>query len=141
MVDGACIFPNRPGFPGGQGCALHVLAERQSRPFLETKPDVCWQLPLRREDSDDDDGWVTSRLVQWDRRHWGSGGQEFHWWCTDAPDAFVGHAPVYVTLRDEIVEMVGAEVYGIIADYLEQRLDQAATVDHPALDEPDGQRE
>ena len=141
LVDGACVFLNRPGFPGGPGCALHRAAlERGERP-LDLKPQVCWQLPLRREDSDDDDGWVTSRLVQWDRRHWGSGGQEFHWWCTDAPDAFVGHEPVYVTLRDEIVEMVGAEVYGIIADYLEQRLDQAATVDHPALDEPDGQRE
>ena len=102
---------------------------------------MCWQLPLRREDSDEDDGWVTSRLIQWDRRHWGAGGQDFHWWCTDAPDAFVGHEPVYVSMRDELVELVGEEVYAIIVDYLEQRLDQASPLDHPAVEEPAAQRE
>ena len=48
VVDGACIFANRPGFAGGEGCALHGLALRTGRHFLETKPDVCWQLPIRR---------------------------------------------------------------------------------------------
>ena len=27
VVDGACIFLNRPGFPGGAGCALHLAAD------------------------------------------------------------------------------------------------------------------
>ena len=49
VVDGACIFLNRPGFPAGEGCALHLLALQQGRSFVETKPDVCWQLPLRRQ--------------------------------------------------------------------------------------------
>ena len=26
VVDGACVFLNRPGFPGGSGCALHRMA-------------------------------------------------------------------------------------------------------------------
>ena len=26
LVDGACVFLNRPGFPGGAGCALHLAA-------------------------------------------------------------------------------------------------------------------
>src|SRR5437764_393854 len=47
-VDGACVFLNRPGFPGGEGCALHALALRIGLHPLETKPDVCWQLPVRR---------------------------------------------------------------------------------------------
>ena len=38
VIDGACIFLNRPGFPAGQGCALHLLALSQDRDFLETKP-------------------------------------------------------------------------------------------------------
>jgi hypothetical protein len=46
--DGACIFLNRPGFPAGAGCALHALALRTGKHPLETKPDVCWQLPIRR---------------------------------------------------------------------------------------------
>ena len=33
LVDGACIFLNRPGFPGGAGCALHRAAlERGQAP-------------------------------------------------------------------------------------------------------------
>ena len=46
--EGACVFLNRPGFAGGEGCALHGLALRTGRHPLETKPDVCWQLPIRR---------------------------------------------------------------------------------------------
>ena len=34
VIDGACIFLNRPGFPAGQGFALHLLALCQGRDFL-----------------------------------------------------------------------------------------------------------
>ena len=34
IVDGACIFLNRPGFPGGAGCALHLLARDTGRPMF-----------------------------------------------------------------------------------------------------------
>ncbi|HEX2038929.1 MAG TPA: hypothetical protein VHF47_04255 [Acidimicrobiales bacterium] len=134
LVDGACIFLNRPGFPGGPGCALHRAAlERGERP-LDTKPNVCWQLPLRREDAEADDGHVTSTVRQWDRRHWGDGGQEFHWWCTESPEAFVGVRPVYEELRDELVELVGAQVYGMVVKYLEERSGApVALLPHPAL--------
>ena len=69
----ACIFLNRPEFPGGPGCALHRAAIERGVPHLELKPDVCWQLPLRREDEVADDGHVTSVVRQWDRRDWGRG--------------------------------------------------------------------
>ena len=79
---------------------------------MTLKPEVCWQLPLRREDQvDDEEGHVTSVVRQWDRRHWGKGGREFHWWCTEAPDAFVGTKPVYEEMEAELTEMVGAKVY------------------------------
>ena len=45
---GACIFLNRPGFPGGIGCALHSKALKLGVEPLTMKPDVCWQLPIRR---------------------------------------------------------------------------------------------
>ena len=48
LVDGACIFLNRPGHPGGAGCALHRAAIDGGVPPRKLKPDVCWQLPLRR---------------------------------------------------------------------------------------------
>ena len=48
VVDGACVFLNRPGFAAGDGCALHKLALDRGQEPLELKPDVCWQLPIRR---------------------------------------------------------------------------------------------
>ena len=54
---------------------------------LDYKPDVCWQLPLRRDDREDDDGHVTSTVGEWGRSGWGEGGAEFHWWCTEAREA------------------------------------------------------
>ena len=50
LVDDACIFLNRPGFAGGAGCALHSAALTAGERPLDWKPEVCWQLPLRRID-------------------------------------------------------------------------------------------
>ena len=133
LVQDACIFLNRPDFPGGPGCALHRAAlERGERP-LDLKPDVCWQLPLRREDVTADDGHVTSTIRQWDRRHWGDGGAEFHWWCTEGPEAFVGRRPVYRELREELVEMVGEPIYEMFVRYAENRPGRRVALPHPAV--------
>ena len=121
LVKDACIFLNRPGFPGGPGCALHRAAVERGVPHLELKPDVCWQLPLRRDDEVADDGHVTSVIRQWDRRDWGEGGFEFHWWCTEAPEAFVGTRPVYKELEPELVAMVGKKIYKRLVQYLQAR--------------------
>ena len=107
LVDDACIFLNRPGFAGGAGCALHIAALEAGERPLDWKPNVCWQVPIRLEHATDENGHLTSRLREWKRRDWGEGGAEFHWWCTESPEAFVGAEPVYVTSRDEIVELVG----------------------------------
>jgi hypothetical protein len=121
LVDDACIFLNRPGFPGGAGCALHRAAMERGVPHLDLKPDVCWQLPLRREDEVADDGHVTSIIRQWDRRDWGEGGFQFHWWCTESPEAFVGSVPVYEELRPELIALVGEKAYRRVVRYLHAR--------------------
>ncbi len=133
LVDGACIFLNRPGFEGGIGCALHKGALDAGERPLDWKPAVCWQLPLRLEDHTDDDGHVTSTLREWKRRDWGEGGFEFHWWCTEDPEAFVDRQPVYETMRDEIVEMVGQAAHDELADHLAARSDHSQYLPHPAL--------
>jgi hypothetical protein len=132
LVDGACIFLNRPGFEGGTGCALHSAALQIGERPLDWKPQVCWQLPLRLEDHTDDDGHVTSTLREWKRRDWGAGGAEFHWWCTEDPEAFVDPEPVYVTMRDEIVEMVGQRAYDELAAHVAARGTERY-LPHPAL--------
>jgi hypothetical protein len=131
VVDGACIFLNRPGFDGGPGCALHRYALDTDRRPLDVKPAVCWQLPLRLIDHVDEHGHVTSTLREWKRRDWGPAGEEFHWWCTDDPAAFVGGEPVYRALEDEIVEFIGRRAYDIIVDHMEAP--RAVPLPHPAL--------
>jgi hypothetical protein len=134
LVKDACIFLNRPGFGAGPGCALHQAALQKGARPLDYKPEVCWQLPLRREDHEEDDGHVTSTIIEWQRRHWGDGGQEFHWWCTEAPEAFVGRVPVYRSMRDELIELVGKRVYTRVAEYIDARGAQpVAFLPHPTV--------
>jgi hypothetical protein len=104
-------------------------------PPLELKPDVCWQLPLRREDHVAPDGHVTSSLGEWGRRHWGAGGAEFCWWCTEAPEAFSGREAVYKAMRDEVVAMTGQEVYDSLSAYLDTRSARRGTalLPHPTV--------
>jgi hypothetical protein len=133
LVDDACIFLNRPGFEGGVGCALHIAALEAGERPLDWKPNVCWQVPIRLEHATDENGHVTSRLREWKRRDWGGGGDDFHWWCTEAPEAFSGDDPVYVAARDEIVELVGTHIYDMMVEQLERP--QWTPVAHPTLRE------
>jgi hypothetical protein len=133
IFDGACIFLNRPGFPGGAGCALHRAAVERGLEPLQLKPDVCWQLPLRRSDEVLPDGRVVSTLTEWQRSHWGEGGHEFHWWCTEAPAAFAGERPVYQSMRAEITEMTSEDVYRLISDYLSARRNGPTRLPHPTV--------
>lgn len=118
VVDDACIFLNRVGSEQGPGCALHVAALEAGERPLDWKPNVCWQVPIRLEHSTDENGHVTSRLRDWKRRDWGNGGEDFHWWCTESPDAYVGESPVYVSARDEITELVGTGIYDRLVQVL-----------------------
>ena len=131
LVEEACIFLNRPEFPGGAGCALHRAALESGTAPLQLKPDVCWQLPLRREDLTEESGHVVSLVSQWDRRHWGEAGQEFHWWCTEAAEAFQAKSPLYLRLADELVALVGKKIYKQICTYLEAR--RHTLLAHPVL--------
>ena len=131
VVNGACIFHNQPGFEGGSGCALHIAAVEAGERHMDWKPDVCWQVPVRLEEHTEEDGHVVSMLREWKRRDWGDGGQEFHWWCTDSPEAFVGKDPAYVYFKDEITELVGKKVYALIVQQLSKT--KATPVPHPAV--------
>ena len=115
VVDGACIFLNRPGFPGGAGCALHLGAIDDGEAPMDWKPAICWQLPLKTEVDGEDQNRRTLR--RWTRADWGEGGQAMAWCCTervhrdgDLPSAYVGPEPVAASLFDEIAGVVGPEV-------------------------------
>jgi hypothetical protein len=122
----ACIFHNRTDFPIGAGCALHGLALEQGRHPLETKPDVCWQLPMRRTyrtvERPDDTSYLEVTIGEYDRRGWGAGGHELDWYCSGNTEAHVAPEPVYLTHRAELVELMGQAAY----DELERHCDAHA---------------
>ena len=135
LVEGACIFLNRPGFPRGPGCALHVMAIDNGESYIPLKPEVCWQLPLRRDDEVQDNGHVITRVAQWNRGHWGGGGEEFHWWCTEDASAFIGKSRVVDSMAEELVAMVGQLVYDQLLAYMNSRKRQpkGTLLPHPVL--------
>ncbi|MEU8828709.1 hypothetical protein [Streptomyces sp. NPDC048636] len=138
---GSCIFQNRPGFAGGAGCALHILALREGREPLETKPDVCWQLPVRRSyewiDRPDDTRVLQVTIAEYDRRGWGPGGHDLHWWCTSATSAHGAGDPVYVSYRPELTELMGKAGYDRLAELCEARLASTLPLLAPHPADPD----
>jgi hypothetical protein len=140
VTDGACVFLNRPGHPGGAGCALHAMALRQGRHPLETKPDVCWQLPVRREqewvDRPDETRVLVSTIGEFDRRGWGPGGHDLHWWCTGSPAAHVAAEPLVETYGPELTALLGAAAYAELRRLTQARLDAGLVAPHPASPRP-----
>jgi len=113
IVDGACVFLNRPDFPGGPGCALHVGALAAGESPVDWKPSVCWQLPIR-VDWDDLDGHTERATVRrWTRDDWGEFGSTMAWCCTErseGAEAYTGDEPVVDSMRDEIAAITGEAV-------------------------------
>jgi hypothetical protein len=133
---GPCVFHNDADFPGGYGCALHAQALRDGVHPLRYKPDVCWQLPVRR-----DQEWITrpdgsevllTVLAEFDRRGWGAGGHDLHWWCTSSPEAHVGGEPLYVSYQPELTALIGEPGYGKLARLCAERDGQGQVARHPA---------
>ena len=123
VVDGACIFLNRPGFEGGEGCALHSLAVREGRDFLETKPDVCWQLPLRRQyrsvERNDGTSYTEVSIGEYVREGWGAGGHDLDWYCTSNTEAHIGSEPVYRNNAAELTALMGPAAYAQLVEFCE----------------------
>ncbi|CAB4686671.1 MAG: hypothetical protein F2667_00860 [Actinobacteria bacterium] len=139
VVDGqqACVFQNRPGFAAGAGCALHSLALQLDRNPLETKPDVCWQLPIRRTfrevERTDGTTYTEVSIGEYDRRGWGPGGHDLDWYCSGNTEAHVGVEPVYVSNRPELTELMGAAAYAELVRHCEAHLrSRSALALHPA---------
>jgi hypothetical protein len=124
--EGACIFLNRPGFEGGYGCALHSLALRNGMEPLETKPDVCWQLPIRRTFRDvelpDGTEYTEVTIGEYDRRGWGPGGHDLDWYCSGNTEAHVAVEPVHQSMRAELVELMGQKGYDELSRLCEEHV-------------------
>jgi len=111
LIDDACIFLNRPGFAGGEGCALHLGAVADGESPIDWKPSVCWQLPIRVDWTPGEDGVEVATVRRWARPDWGDDGDPMAWCCTEGERAYVGAQPVVESLGEELEAIVGAPVY------------------------------
>lgn len=125
--DGACVFANRASHPGGPGCALHGWALRNDVPITVAKPEVCWQLPLRREEAwetrPDGSEMLRTSITEYNRRGWGAGGEDFDWYCTSDPGCHggAGEEALWSTSADELRELIGEAAYEVVAEHCRQR--------------------
>ncbi|EGD55381.1 hypothetical protein [Gordonia neofelifaecis] len=145
LHDGACIFLNRPGFAGGAGCALHSMALRNGLEPLTVKPEVCWQLPMRREQEwvtrPDGTEILTTTLTEFDRRGWGAGGHDLDWYCSGSPEAHTGAKQVFESYRPELIALIGAPAYEILAAACRRRNELGLVAVHPATAAATSRRE
>lgn len=111
VVDGACIFLNRPGFAGGAGCSLHLAALAGDEPPMEWKPSVCWQLPVHVDWEMGDGDVETATVRRWAGGDWGDDADTLGWCCTHEPEAYVGDERVIDSLRPELTAIVGVPVF------------------------------
>jgi hypothetical protein len=134
--DGPCVFLNDAEFPGGGGCALHGKALRDGVHPLAYKPDVCWQLPVRRDQEwskrPDGSTVLVSTIGEFDRRGWGEGGHDLHWWCTSAPEAHVGGRPLVEEYAAELTALIGKAGYARLAELCAARGALGLIAPHPA---------
>jgi hypothetical protein len=134
--DGPCVFLNDLDFPGGGGCALHAQALRDGVHPLEYKPDVCWQLPVRRDQEEtkraDGSKILLTVLNEFDRRGWGEGGHDLHWWCTSSPDAHVGTEAMYLSYGPELIALIGEQAYERLVELCTAREKAGLVAVHPA---------
>lgn len=133
---GACIFLNRPGFDRGPGCALHAMALRKGIEPWSVKPDVCWQLPIRREqdwvERPDGTQVLKTTITEFDRRGWGEGGHDLKWYCSGSPDAHVGATQVFESYAPELTELLGKPAYDELARACRRRNGLGIVAVHPA---------
>lgn len=145
LHDGACIFLNRPGFPAGQGCSLHSMALRKGLEPLTVKPEVCWQLPMRRTEEwmERPDGTqiLKTSLTEFDRRGWGEGGHDLDWYCSGSPEAHTGAKQVFESYRPELIELIGEAAYEVLAAACRRRNGLGLIAVHPATEAATSRRE
>jgi hypothetical protein len=136
VVDGACVFHNSRNFAGGYGCALHGLALAEGVDPLTLKPDVCWQLPIRRRFSNIDPGdgneYTEVEIGEYVRAGWGPGGHDFDWYCTSNTEAHVGAEPVYVSQRSELIALMGPAGYAELEQHCKAFEASPSPSMHPA---------
>jgi hypothetical protein len=108
---------------------------RTGRHPVETKPDVCWQVPIscRTEDVEDTLGPTSiTTVTEYERSSWGEGGSDLHWWCTESPEAHGSGEPLFRSYAVELTALLGEPAYLELARLCERRRLLGLVAVHPA---------
>ena len=126
-VNKTCIFFNESDFSKEFfGCALHHLAIKEGLHFIDTKPDICWQLPIRRSWETrivGDNKYEVVVIGEYTREAWGEGGADMDWYCSSNTEAHNGAEPVYISNKTELITMMNKNAYEVLAKLCEARMD------------------
>ena len=136
VVDGACIFQNRPEHLNGAGCAFHHLAIESGSLPMATKPEICWQAPIRREDHETVTGHIYTMVREGERRDWGGEETDVWWWCTSDAQAHGAEEAVYEHMEPELTAICGSVIYGWLRSELDRRRSQSVLLPHPTVRRP-----
>jgi hypothetical protein len=125
-VNNTCIFFNEAKFSKEYfGCALHHLAIKEGKHFIETKPDICWQLPLRRsweKREEVDKNYDIVVIGEYTREAWGEGGADMDWYCSSNTEAHRGAEPIYLSNKTELIAMMNPKAYEILTSLCDARM-------------------
>ncbi len=76
-------------------------------------------MPIRRTyrtvELSDGSSYLEITITEFDRSGWGPGGHDLDWYCSSNDRAHVGAEPVYLSSRDELVELMGPGGYDELA--------------------------
>ena len=93
--------------------------------LFRSKPEVCWQLPIRRheewEERTDGQEILRTTLGEYDRRGWGNGGEDFDWYCTTDSACHNSPEPMWRSHISELTALMGKESYELLAAHCEER--------------------
>jgi hypothetical protein len=78
---------------------------------------------------------LLSTVGEFDRRGWGEGGHDLHWWCTSSPEAHIGAEAMYVSYGPELIALIGEPAYDELARVCAERLKLGLVAVHPATAE------
>lgn len=139
VFQGGCVFANRIGGSSGKpGCAFLALANRLGEEVSDatdeghvshTKfmPNVCHTLPFKTLwDMEDEDHQVVT-IDAWDAGRWTEGDpyadneEWMMWWCVDSPEAYGNKTPLYVRMKDTLVQTMGENAYNLMCGLIKER--------------------
>lgn len=113
---GACVFLNDENH-ARPGCAIHVGALDAGESPYDWKPVICSTYPMAWKHTWEQDDTVEvitiECLTQYDTY------SDAHWWCFEAPEAYVSPEAFVSAWKDSIILLMGERMYGVLRDALD----------------------